>query len=281
MAARPAVDLSLSLALLLLGCALADCRSRPQPETAPDPSSAATTQASTSPRALEVRRNPKDGLEYVFIPAGSFEMGCLPSDSQCSPFEKPRHRVKVTRDFWLGRMLATAEAYKRSLGDTGRSIPQGFEYTRPSWKDRPAQSLSWDDAVAFCRWSAGRLPTEAEWEYAARGGKDGLLYPWGTEYPWAEVGKRPFFELTNGFGLDHMTGIAAQWCSDWYDEAYYSSSPSVDPAGPSSGLQRVLRGRSSGARQNSSLLRSSYREGGLPHVGYAEAGVRCARDVPP
>jgi formylglycine-generating enzyme required for sulfatase activity len=231
-------------------------------------------------RLGQLRENARDGLKYVLVPAGSFEMGCAPADPGCSASEKPRHHVTLTRGFWLGRTLATAAAYMRFASQTGRRLPQGTEYRDERWKARPAQSLSWRDAGAFCSWSGGRLPTEAEWEYAARGGREGLIHPWGNGGPWDQAGDAPLTS-PNGFGLYQMAGTAGQWCSDRYDEGYYSVSPSTDPVGASDGDQRSLRGGSSGARHNAWLLRTSRRDRGSPGIAYADAGVRCARDSAP
>ena len=246
----------------------------------PPPPPATPRESRPAAQAGEVRRHARDGLDYVFIPPGSLEMGCAPGDAGCFPEEKPRHRVTLTRGFWLGKTLATAAAYSAFAVGTGRRLPQGTEYTDPHLSGQPAESLSWSDAVAFCTWTGGRLPTEAEWEHAARGGRDGQLYPWGDEYPWPEPGPEPIASA-NGFGLSQMVGIAGQWCSDRYGESSYGSSPVSDPAGPSAGTQRVLRGPSSGARHNAWILRTSHRERGLPDVGYADAGVRCALDSTP
>jgi formylglycine-generating enzyme required for sulfatase activity len=246
----------------------------------PEPKS--ESRASPSPRAGEIRTNATDGLEYAYVPAGTAEVGCAAQDTQCFPEEKPRHRVTLTRGFWLGRRNVTARAYVKFASSTGRALPQGTVYTHGGSEREPASSLSWDDALAFCRWSGGRLPTEAEWEYAARGGEgEDTLYPWGNDYPWrGEPGPRPL-DRPNRLGLYELTGVQAQWCSDWFDKDSYAAAPSADPAGPPSGEQRVLRGQSSGARQNPWILRISNRGRGLPGVPYAAAGVRCAREAVP
>jgi len=222
----------------------------PREEVRVDESSAA--EVGPPGRVGEVRTNAEDGLDYVFIPAGSFSMGCRPLD--CTSLDdEPRHPVELTKGFWAGRTPVTVAAYETYAGATGYPMPDapGFNF---AWKlkDRPILDVSWDDAQAFCQWSGGRLPTEAEWEYAARGGIDGARYPWGNEVPSGDsilarrlLGTPPVdeFEL-NGFGLRYTTvGIPSEWCADWFDGAYYAESPRQDPAGPRRGSRRVLRGR--------------------------------------
>ena len=182
-------------------------------------------------KALGVsRRNPKDGLQYVLIPAGTFEMGCVPGDGDCGSDEKPRHTVRIGRDFWLGKTEVTLRAYQRK-GAGGQGS---------SWS-HPVTSVNWDEAKAFCEWSGGRLPTEAEWEYAARGGQGKRKYPWGDTISWSQAryragtATRTGWFAPNGFGLHDMAGNVWEWTGDWYDAGYYALSPESDPTGPATG----------------------------------------------
>ena len=229
----------------------------------------------------EVRENVKDGLKYVWIPPGTFMMGCSQGDSECTAEEKPAHQVAITKGFWVGQTVVTVGAYKRFTGATGRQMPPEPKYVgrslNPGWGDKamPVVNVAWDDAQAYCSWAGGRLPTEAEWEYAARGGSNAARYGDLDEIAWYadnsgrqrldsemiwkedlgnynkrlnengnsihEVGqKRP-----NGFGLHDMLGNVWEWVNDWYDENYYQNSPSQAPTGPARGQMRVQRGGSS------------------------------------
>jgi formylglycine-generating enzyme required for sulfatase activity len=230
----------------------------------------------------EVRVNPKDGLKYVWIPPGSFEMGCSPGDSECEGDEKPPHQVTITKGFWLGQTEVTVGAYKRFAAGTGKAMPTAPDFN-PGWsKDQmPIVNVSWEDAQAYCAWAGGRLPTEAEWEYAARAGSTEARYGPIDEVAWHsnnsgertyEVGqKRP-----NGFGLYDMLGNVCEWVNDWFDENYYQNSPSQDPPGPASGGVRGLRG---GSWANyGRLVCVSYRLRGDPTVRFQIIGVRCARE---
>jgi formylglycine-generating enzyme required for sulfatase activity/predicted Ser/Thr protein kinase len=244
--------------------------------------------------------NAKDGLEYVWIPKGEFQMGCVPNDPDCDPDEKPRHAVTLTKGFWMGRTDVTVAAYESFVGATGGKMPEAPEFN-PSWRERshPVVNVSWDEASAFCEWVGGRLPTEAEWEYAARAGKDGNRYPWGDTIDHADanygsddgrgglaqgadrwvntspVGSFP----ANDWGLVDMSGNVLQWTKDWYAQTYYGSSAPADPHGPISGIMHIFRG---GAWTTpAKMLRSSWRFWGTPDARRDFIGFRCAMDQAP
>jgi formylglycine-generating enzyme required for sulfatase activity len=128
------------------------------------------------------RKNPNDGLQYTWIPPGIFQMGCSPGDHECTADEKPAHRVEITKGFWLGQTEVTVEGYTRYVQATGKSMPTGPALLgRPlnsKWKNehQPIVNVSWVEASDYCSWIGGRLPTDAEWEYAARGGDPNARY---------------------------------------------------------------------------------------------------------
>ena len=231
----------------------------------------------------EARVNPRDDLKYVWIPPGTFVMGCSPGDSECESNEKPPRQVTLTKGFWLGQTVVTVAAYKRFTAATGKVIHQA-PFSRPVWSNEqmPMVGVTWDEAKAYCEWAGGRLPTEAEWEYAARAGSIEERYGPIDEIAWYEgnsglkaheVGqKRP-----NAFGLCDMLGNVFEWVNDRYDEKYYQSSPSQDPPGPASGGFHVLRGGS--WAQIPVYVRVSYRTRGDFASSFFDIGFRCARDV--
>ena len=185
-------------------------------------------------------------MEFVRIPAGEFQMGCSPGDTGCDADEKPAHRVRITKAFEIGKYEVTQAQWEAAMG------------TNPSYfkgSDRPVEQVSWDDAQEFLKRLNARqdgyryrLPTEAEWEYAARAGQTGAppnldAVAWhsgnsgGQSHPVGQ--KQP-----NAWGLYDMLGNVWEWCQDWYEENYYQSSPAQDPQGPSSGQSRLMRGGS-------------------------------------
>jgi formylglycine-generating enzyme required for sulfatase activity len=207
-------------------------------------------------------------------------MGCSPGDNECQRSEKPPHQVTITKGFWLGQTEVTVGAYKRFAGATGQQMPPeptfGERPLNPGCRDEamPIVDVTWDDAQAYCSWTGGRLPTEAEWEYAARAGSTAARYADLDEIAWdadnsgrqqldsdriwnedqANYPKRlnengnAMHEVghkrANGFGLYDMLGNVWEWVNDWYDENYYRNSPSQNPTGPRSGTLHVLRGGS-------------------------------------
>jgi serine/threonine-protein kinase len=233
------------------------------------------------PKPRATRVNPKDGLKYVWIPPGTFLMGCSPGDSECLGWEKPSHRVTVTKGFWLGQTEVTVGAYRRFAGSIGAQMPPAPDFNA-GWnhQDMPIVDVSWDDATAYCGWAGGRLPTEAEWEYAARGGSTEARYGPINEIEWYdensgqkthEVGQK----RANGFGLYDVLGNVQEWVNDWYDLNYYQNSPSQDPTGPASGQFRVLRGGD--WLDSPRRVRVSSRFWGVPRYWYLSR-FRCARE---
>jgi formylglycine-generating enzyme required for sulfatase activity len=202
-------------------------------------------------------------------------MGCSASDSECYSDEKPAHLVTLKKGFWLGQTPVTQVAYQRVIG----SNPSHFR-----GEQLPVERVSWTQAKAYCEAVGGRLPSEAEWEYAARAGSDAPRYGDLNAIAWYsknsdgkthDVGQKQ----ANQWGLHDMLGNVWDWVEDRYDVQYYGQSPSENSTGPASGQTRVVRGGSwsDGPR----YLRSSVRVGLEPDFGYGDVGFRCAREVFP
>ena len=220
-------------------------------------------------------------LEWARIPMGTFEIGCVPGDDRCGADEHPRHSVTLSKPFDMMVTEVTVGLYRAAVSEID---PQ------PAWSlspDHPVVIVTWDEALAFCRGAGGRLPTEAEWEFAARGGRAGTIFPWGSEPPIdrpggaasaAFEGDRAYAAKTfapNAFGLYDMAGNVWEWVADW--GGFYGRGPATDPTGPDSGRARVVRGGSYG--DDAANLRNSTRTPNPPDRANINVGFRCARDV--
>jgi formylglycine-generating enzyme len=226
--------------------------------------------------------------DLVTIPAGSFVMG---NDAGRSN-ERPAHTVAVGAFQAAVRPVSNAE-YRAFLAATGYEAPPFIDDARFSDLKQPVVAVSWYDAVAYCRWLTAatgarfRLPAEAEREYAALGGLEGVDWPWGDETPEAcaeraAIGRldrphTPTVACANGFGLLCMADNIHEWCSDWYDAAYYGNSPPEAPAVPASGSRRSSRGGS--WRHQIKFTRLSARSSLDPSYRYNDYGFRLYADV--
>jgi len=231
----------------------------------------------------------------VLIPAGEFTMGrtrLTPDDkTNMRPHvlldDRPDHKVRLDA-YYLDSHEVTNQQYSEFLRASGFRAPYHFTGGRaPAGEEKfPAYNVYWKDADAYCRWAGKRLPTEAEWERAARGGKEGLDYPWGDQIDAkkarynAQTGPGPVGQYPpNDFGLFDMAGSLSEWCADWFERDYYNNSEWRNPAGPSSGLYKVIRGGawSDGPRRVTVFFRNWVR----PIQRSPNIGFRCAKSASP
>jgi len=222
------------------------------------------------------------GVEMVWIPAGSFMMGSEDGDGD----EQPIHEVYVDT-YAIDVYEVTYERYEECLAVGVCDNPCGSNYGGESYDDHPVVYVSWNDASSYCKWRGGRLPTEAEWEKAARGGLVGKKYPWGDEEPTCQKGVDNGAQYddcygetaavgsfaANGYGVYDMAGNVWEWVADWYDPGYYGKSEYENPTGPTSGDYRALRG--GGWYPIDNDLRSAYRYYYDPSDSHYGIGFRC------
>ncbi len=234
---------------------------------------------------------PADTMRMVFIPTGEFLMGSKQGESGAYDDEYPQHMVYLDA-YWIDQIEVTNAQYSLCVmaGDCQRpsstkSATRNSYYGNAKFANYPVIYVSWDDAQAYCAWAGGRLPSEAEWEKAARG-TEGRIYPWGNQTPNCNLANyircasdiSPAGSLPGGaspYGLFDMAGNVYEWVADWYSETYYASSPASNPIGPPSGQTRVMRG---GAWNYASrVVRVANRGGGVPVNRLSGVGFRCSR----
>jgi formylglycine-generating enzyme required for sulfatase activity len=228
----------------------------------------------------------------VYIPAGEFIMGS--ADENVTLDEKPAHKI-ILKAYYIDKCEVTNSQYQQFIQQTGHPAPfVDAEWAAPyNWHgvsfpegmaNYPVVLVTWDDARTYAQWAGKRLPTEAEWEKAARGGLISQKYPYGNTL---ELHHANFYKgfmrkrslmpvgsfVPGGFGLYDMAGNVWEWCQDWYDDAYYKITPSANPQGPAEGLYRVMRG---GCWINDkNYLRCAQRSKNVPENRSHLVGFRC------
>jgi len=255
-------------------------------------------------QAIDQMRNSKDGAEMVFVPAGEFLMGSEGRDANND--ESPEHIVYLDA-YWIYKHEVTNEQIAVFLNARGNQVDEGVYwldagsgYARihqvsgewmpdSGYADHPVVEMSWYGAQAYCTWVGGRLPTEAEWEKAARG-EEGRTYPWGEESPTCSLAQfhgcsgqtvpvGSFLDGASPYGALDMAGNVWEWVADWYDPDYYASSPDTNPSGPGSGIYGVLRGSSWYDGERS--LHASHRSWSFRNFTFGSIGFRCFHSPEP
>lgn len=235
-------------------------------------------------------------VPLAYIPAGEFVMGSPPgSDPYAERWERPAHTVTLAA-FWLETVEVSNARYALCVeaGACGPPLEPGSRtrpdyYGNPAFADYPVVNVTHAQAISYCAWAGGRLPTEAEWERAARF-PDGRLYPWGNDL---DLGRGHFgrgegsdterVELyaagASALGVLNLAGNVWEWVLDWYDPDYYAVSPAQNPTGPEAGTERVARGGAFAT--DPQFVRAANRLGRDPNRGYDNVGLRCAVSAPP
>jgi formylglycine-generating enzyme required for sulfatase activity len=235
-----------------------------------------------NPQGYEELWRPRDAALVVRIPGGDFLRGS--PDGEGQPDEHPQSRVHVS-EFLIDKTEVTWRQFRAFAEATGSQPPPTPVSGAP--QARPVSFVLWEEADAYCAWVGGRLPTEAEWEKAARG-VEGSRYPWGASWEPRcnaisgglhqpeDVGRHG--SCVSPYGVLDMQGNMWEWCSDWYDEAYYAEALRRDPKGPATGSLRVKRGGAWMSQPN--WLRSAYRAKASPHSRNVDHGFRCVHEAP-
>lgn len=253
--------------------------SAPAPASAPVAVPAPVTPPPTArpapPPAAAASSHP--GTTWVEIPAGEFEMGCSDGDAECNPAELPRRRVTVSKPFEIMDRLVTVAQFRDWASSSQRKLPG-----QPKWStdEAPVVNVTWDEATAFCSAVVGRLPTEIEWEYAARAGSSGPRYGEIDAIAWyagnSDKRAHPVGQkLPNGFGLYDMLGNVWEWNADVFQSTPGAGSTDSAQAGPND--LRSLRGGS--WRNKARQIRASNRGRLAPDDREDDDGLRCARDA--
>lgn len=295
--------------LLLAGLGLYFVRARPaaervvvpqhvQPVTAATsiivPTIDAVPVFNTEPTPIDEKLRAADGQPMVFVPAGDFLLGSRQDDPEADEDEKPQ-RVIYLDGFWIDKTEISNARYQKCVA-AGVCAESAVLWSRYRQPDLPVVSVSWEQASAYCHWAGGRLPSEAEWEKAARGA-DGRSYPWGDHFdgtrlnycdknciadwrdPTADDGYSytapvgSYLAGASPFGALDMSGNVWEWTADWYAPDAYQSAPYKNPGGPENGRQRVIRGGS--WLYNGRSLRTTERHKEAPHYRYENIGFRC------
>jgi formylglycine-generating enzyme required for sulfatase activity len=224
-------------------------------------------------------------MVQVFVEAGEFLMGSHETDSRAADDEKPQHVVNLDA-FWIDMTEVTNAQYRRCVEAGVCTSPGCWGDADLSGDDQPVVCVTWYDAEVYAAWVGGRLPTEAEWEKAARG-TDGRLYPWGNESPdctkafYSGCGVRTtdvgsHLEGASPYGALDMAGSVREWVADWYDHEYYQDSPGNNPLGPNAASFRVMRDGS-----NPAFLRCAEREADYPDARDYFVGFRVVMPAEP
>lgn len=241
-------------------------------------------------------------MPQVLIPAGDFLMGSTPEQMQVGvklyqgtkepkdlerfTDEGPQRKIRLSA-YWIDLHEVTVAQYRQFAAATKRPMPPQPEGSAP---DHPVVNLSWPDAQAYATWAGRQLPSEAQWEKAARGGLEGRLYPWGDDFGRAAIGLANLYQtahdpytgtapvgalVPNGFGLHHVAGNVVEWCRDWYETSWLEHMPAVDPLDSSPTAHRSVRGGGWGNVDP----RIGNRGGYSPETRNVGIGFRCVSPV--
>jgi formylglycine-generating enzyme required for sulfatase activity len=227
------------------------------------------------PAAGDQRVNPRDQAIYVFVSGGDFLMG-----STIEQDEQPEHSVTVD-SFWISQTEVTNAQYARCVDDDGCTPPHNNHWRNPTFANYPVTHVDWDQANSYANWVGGDLPTEAQWEKAARG-TDGRTFPWGNESanaqrlnfnsPQGPVAVGSYPAGASPYGALDMAGNVEEWVADWYAPAIYTQPARENPIGPAEGLFKVVRGGS--FHSTGGGVRSAARDRAVPNTTFDSVGFR-------